>query len=65
MIMPWGDFRGKEIEDIPSNYLKWLAENCKDDSIATVADKEWTYREEFDCHIEDDREPPRKRMWWN
>ena len=63
--MPWGDFKGKEIEDIPSRYLKWLAENCKDDTIATAADKEWAYREKFDRHIEDDREPPRKKMWWD
>ncbi len=49
--MPWGEFQDFEIEDIPSRYLYWLAENSKDDYIATLADKEWAYRELHDKHF--------------
>jgi uncharacterized protein (DUF3820 family) len=35
MKMPWGKFKGEDIEDIPSDYLQWLAENCENDKIAT------------------------------
>lgn len=50
MKMPWGKFKGKDIEEIPSGYLKWLAENCDNDSIAMEADKEWQWREKNNQH---------------
>lgn len=50
MKMPCGKFKGKEIEDIPSAYLHWLAENSKDDKIATAADQEWRHRDQFNEH---------------
>jgi hypothetical protein len=51
MIMPWGKFQGEDIEDIPSDYLRWLAENCDDDLIATEADEEYNIREESNAHF--------------
>lgn len=56
MRMPYGKFKGKEIEDIPSWYLKWIAEqfNEKDrlgSAICLAADTEWQYREQYDEHI--------------
>jgi len=53
MIMPWGKYKGKDLEEVPSGYLKWLAENCEDDSIATEADQEYKWRTDHNKHFED------------
>jgi len=49
--MPWGKFKGKEIEDIPSGYLKWLAENCEDETVCCAADEEYRWRTDRDEHF--------------
>jgi hypothetical protein len=49
--MPWGKYKGEEIEDIESDYLHWLAANANDDVIATVADEEWRRREDAGEHF--------------
>lgn len=51
MKMPWGKFKGEDIEDIPSGYLHWLAENCEDDLIATMADEEFRIRTDDGTHF--------------
>ena len=56
MKMPYGKFKGQDIEEIPSGYLKWLAENIdernpRNKEICLAADKEWQWREENDEHI--------------
>lgn len=51
MKMPWGKHEGEDIEDIPSDYLVWLAENCEQDYIATAADEEYQWREDNSAHI--------------
>jgi len=53
MIMPWGKFKGRDMERVPSGYLKWLAENCEDDTIATAADEEFRWRTDWDKHFWD------------
>jgi len=53
MIMPFGKYKGKDLEDIPSSYLKWLAENCENDDIATKADEEYRWRSDHRKHFED------------
>lgn len=58
MKMPAGKFKGKDIELLPSSYLKWVAENWKemtpqDKAICEAADKEWRYREFHGMHFED------------
>ena len=50
MILPWGKFKGKDLEDIPSGYLKWLSENCEDDEIANAAYEEYEWRSNWDKH---------------
>ena len=50
MKLPWGKHRGKDIEDIDSGYLKWLAENCKDEEICQAADEEYQFREKWNTH---------------
>lgn len=57
--MPFGKYAGQYIEDIPSSYLKWVAENIEEDTpskkkTCEACDKEWLWREKNNCHIEDD-----------
>lgn len=52
--MPAGKFKGKLIEEIPSGYLKWIAENWDDDEIATIADEEYRWRSDNNEHFYDD-----------
>ena len=51
MKMPWGKHKDKNMEDIPSNYLLWLAENCDNERIAEAADEEWQFRERHNEHF--------------
>ena len=44
-IMPYGKFKGREMTEIPSGYLKWLAENCEDEAICCATDEEYQWRE--------------------
>ena len=52
MKMPYGAFKEKEMHEIPSGYLHWVAENFKDDKVATAADREWQHREKHGEHWE-------------
>ena len=52
VIMPYGAFKGKEMHEIPSNYLKFLAENVGD-FLATAADEEWRWRDTMQQHWEE------------
>ena len=51
MRMPWGKHKGDDIEDVPSGYLRWLAENCEDDTIASAADEEYRWRADNSAHF--------------
>ena len=44
MRMPWGKHCEQDIEDLPTDYLRWLAENCEDDDVASAADEECRWR---------------------
>lgn len=39
MKMPFGKYKGQQIEDIPDDYLRWCLENCNLDSV-TCAEME-------------------------
>lgn len=54
-IWPHGpaQYKGKRLGSIPSNFIKWIAENAYDDSIATDADAEWKFRDKFNNHFWD------------
>ena len=48
-VMPWGKYKGRKIEKIPSSYVKWLAESCEDEDICYTADEEYRRRtDEYD-----------------
>ena len=53
MIIPFGKYKGTNIEDLPSSYLKWLAENCDNDEICEAADEEYRWRKDNNGHFED------------
>ena len=53
LVMPYGAFKGKKMHQIPSGYLKWIAENFDQDNICTAADTEWQWREKYSEHWED------------
>lgn len=50
MRMPFGEHQGKDLEEIPSGYLKWAAGNVEDDGLASACDEEWRWRQDHDCH---------------
>jgi len=50
MEMPWGKYKGEKIEDLPSDYLHWLATKCDNEEIAEQADEEWQHRERYNVH---------------
>ena len=52
-VMPWGKYKGKKIDTIPSSYLKWLAENCEDEHICEQADEEYRARTDYNDHWEE------------
>jgi len=52
--MPWGKYRYKRLEDIPSSYLIWVAENVKDNTVCTMCDLVWRWREENGEHFEEE-----------
>ncbi len=50
--MLYGTFKGKEMHEIPSGYLLWLAENFHNEKFCEAADKEWQWREKHNKHWE-------------
>lgn len=50
MRLNFGKHKGEEVEDVDSGYLKWLAENCYDDEVATAADEEYRWRTDNNEH---------------
>jgi hypothetical protein len=51
IIMPFGAYKGKAIHEIPSGYLKWMAENLDDHpDLQEAADDEYQYRERYNAH---------------
>jgi hypothetical protein len=45
MMMPWGKFKGTDMEDLDTGYLRWVAENSRDSQLAKEAENQLTMRE--------------------
>jgi len=54
MKMPFGKFKGQKIDDIPSDYLKWVSENVENEEICCAADEEYRRRTDDGEHFYDD-----------
>lgn len=56
--IPFGKFKGSDIEDVPDSYLKWVIgedwfkEKFKD--LCGNIKKELKYRDDFDLHIKEE-----------
>jgi hypothetical protein len=54
--MPFGKYKGTAIEDIPSDYLLWMAENLGNhEEIQLLADREYSWREKYNEHFYNER----------
>jgi hypothetical protein len=56
--MPIGKWAGHFIDEIPSSYLLWVAENWQEDSefkryLVKECDEEWQWREKYNRHIDE------------
>ena len=54
--MSFGKYKGKQIINLPSDYLLWLAENVEDGDICYTADKEYQMREKYNKHFYSEKE---------
>jgi len=59
MKMPTGDFKGTQVRQLPSSYLKWVAESWEDKTdkdrlIILAAAQEHYFREKMGLHWEPD-----------
>ena len=46
MRMPWGKHKGEDVEDLPTGYLQWIAENVTGaDALVREAEEQLTLRE--------------------
>lgn len=52
MIMPFGAHIGKDLEDIPSDYLQWIINKVTtNDELVEEAEKEYEFREKWRTHF--------------
>lgn len=52
MIILFGKYIGKDLEEIPSNYLKWIIDKVtNNDELVEEAEKEYEFREKWKTHF--------------
>ena len=56
VIWPYGPdkYKGRRMSEIPSGFLKWIAENSFKDDLAEAASDEWHFRDRFNDHFWED-----------
>jgi hypothetical protein len=58
--IPFGKFKGKDMEDVPNSYLEFLIGEMwfkqQHPMLAENIKKELLYRDRFNVHIKDERE---------
>ena len=56
-ILPFGAYKGEDIEDVPSGYFRWLLKqdwfNDKFPGLSNLVVKEMDWRDKWDKHIEE------------
>lgn len=53
-IMPFGKYKGRTIEEIPSSYLRWMRDNLEDDDLTDAAYAEIEFRDIHQTHFDED-----------
>ena len=57
-ILPFGKFKGLDVVDVPSSYLRWLCLQGdiekRNPMLVKAADEELKFREKNGCHFEED-----------
>lgn len=52
MVLQFGKFIGKDLEEVPSDYLKWIINNVTtDEELIEEAEKEYEFREKWRTHF--------------
>ncbi|KKM79221.1 hypothetical protein LCGC14_1352090 [marine sediment metagenome] len=51
MRMPFGKHRGEKIEDLPSDYLRWMKNEMDDEELKEAAEEEYSQREDEGTHF--------------
>lgn len=46
LVLKFGKHEGDTIEDCPTDYLEWLAENMENDAVRAAAQTELSYRQD-------------------
>jgi len=54
LILSFGKYKNADLEDVPSNYLKWLINNHDDDWVVEAAEAEFKYRSDHGSHFYSD-----------
>jgi hypothetical protein len=53
MFIYFGKYKGKDIEEIPSDYLKYLIEKGFEEDIRIAAEEEYEFRTKWKTHFFD------------
>jgi len=58
IIMPWGKYEGRAIDELPSNYLHWILDNFDTEtrlkqSIVDAAEEELEWRDDNGGHFKE------------
>jgi len=52
VTIPFGRYQGRQINDIPSNYLKWIIDNVENnDELVEAATEEYQFRNDYRNHF--------------
>lgn len=52
MTISFGKYKGKNLEDIPSDYLKWIINKCKcSDELIEACEEEYEFRNNWNKHF--------------
>lgn len=51
MVWRIGKYSGREIEDVPSSYLKWVVENLEGEELLEAAEEELRCRDDHASHF--------------
>jgi hypothetical protein len=50
LSMPRGNYKEREMDELPSDYLLWVAQNWDDEDICCAADEEYSRRTDESRH---------------